>query len=205
MEALAPYRDLHTLVNSLQDKFKPHGKTALVGCAIDIRRETFRSIKRRLSDTVAEAAENEHFGWPAKRISYGDVPESQRRSFERAMRDLLRFQLESERLWRESGSDNADNDGDELDGLFAIEALVAGPVGVRFRYHFASNRPTNRLDRPEWAFAHVLDLLNDQQAFVRDCLQPLIDRMGLKGVDARVSEKFPSVPSAHSTLISFSF
>lgn len=180
LEYLPLYRDLHSLCDSLQRSFKPHGKTALVECALDVRRETFRAIKRRLSDAVCEAAESDEFGWPARKVSYAEVPEPQRRKFERAMRDLLRFQLEAESLWQEADGE------DELDGLFAVEALVMGPVSVRFRYHFASDRPTNRLDRPEWAFTHVLDLLKDQESFVRDCLQPLIDRMGLKGVDARV-------------------
>ncbi|PWN24507.1 hypothetical protein BDZ90DRAFT_263345 [Jaminaea rosea] len=38
-------------------------------------------------------------------------------------------------------------------------ALLLEPYLLRFRYHFDSDQPTNRLDRPEWYLQHVLQLI----------------------------------------------
>lgn len=65
----------------------------------------------------------------------------------------------------------------------AILAL-AHPLILRFRYHFDGKRQTNRLDKPEWYFTHILNALHDHEAFVRHDIQNLLNQGGLKGRDA---------------------
>ncbi|WFD22928.1 hypothetical protein MEQU1_001609 [Malassezia equina] len=42
--------------------------------------------------------------------------------------------------------------------LLPVDVLME-PILLRFRYHFDSARPTNRLDKPEWFLTHILALV----------------------------------------------
>jgi len=53
--------------------------------------------------------------------------------------------------------------------------VMVQPLAQRFRYHFYGDRPTNRLDKPEYFFRHTLDLLSQYSAFMSDYLQPVLD------------------------------
>lgn len=57
--------------------------------------------------------------------------------------------------------------------LLPLDVLVQ-PLEMRFRYHFDGDRPTNRLDKPEYFLSHVLSLLNSYVEFVIDTVQPVI-------------------------------
>lgn len=59
--------------------------------------------------------------------------------------------------------------------LFPLEVMVE-PLDLRFRYHFSGDRPTNRLDKPEYFLSHILDLLEAHNEFLLDYLQPILDR-----------------------------
>lgn len=50
------------------------------------------------------------------------------------------------------------------------------PLELRFRYHFSGDRPTNRLDKPEYFLSHILDLLEVHNDFLLDYVQPILDR-----------------------------
>lgn len=65
----------------------------------------------------------------------------------------------------------------------AISAL-AHPLVLRFRYHFDGKRQTNRLDKPEWYFAHVLNALHDHEPFIREEVQSLLNHGGFDHIDA---------------------
>jgi RAD50-interacting protein 1 len=62
--------------------------------------------------------------------------------------------------------------------LLPLEVMVR-PLQLRFRYHFYGNRPTNRLDKPEYFLSHIIDLLEDHNAFLLDYLQPILDARSL--------------------------
>jgi hypothetical protein len=57
--------------------------------------------------------------------------------------------------------------------LFPFQALVQ-PLEMRFRYHFDGDKPTNRLDRPEYFLSHITTLLNDYSGFVVQHMQPIL-------------------------------
>ncbi|KPI37559.1 RAD50-interacting protein 1 [Cyphellophora attinorum] len=59
--------------------------------------------------------------------------------------------------------------------------IMAEPLSQRFRFHFYGDRPTNRLDKPEYFLSHIFDLLDRFSPFMTDHLQPLLD--------ARIDEK----------------
>ena len=58
--------------------------------------------------------------------------------------------------------------------LLPLEVMVQ-PLALRFRYHFYGNKPTNRLDKPEYFLSHALDLLDQHNIFLSDYLQPILD------------------------------
>ncbi|RMZ81835.1 hypothetical protein DV738_g2138, partial [Chaetothyriales sp. CBS 135597] len=53
--------------------------------------------------------------------------------------------------------------------------MMAQPLAQRFRYHFFGDKPTNRLDKPEYFLSHILDLVDRHSNFVAGALQPLLD------------------------------
>ncbi|RKP06483.1 TIP-1 family-domain-containing protein [Thamnocephalis sphaerospora] len=77
-----------------------------------------------------------------------------------------------------AGTEHQANSTDHLPTALPIH-LMLDPIIVRFRYHFEGKRPTNRLDKPEWYFTHVLSLIQDHAVLLdREC-QPLVERAGL--------------------------
>ncbi|KAK2831885.1 hypothetical protein FQN49_007073, partial [Arthroderma sp. PD_2] len=68
----------------------------------------------------------------------------------------------------------------ELPILLPLE-VMAQPLELRFKYHFSGDRPTNRLDKPEYFLSHVLDLINSHAEFFSTYLQPILSRRSLNG------------------------
>ena len=48
------------------------------------------------------------------------------------------------------------------------------PLELRFTYHFSGDRPTNRLDKPEYFLSHILELLNSYTPFFQSSIQSLL-------------------------------
>ncbi|TPX61381.1 hypothetical protein SpCBS45565_g07281 [Spizellomyces sp. 'palustris'] len=65
-----------------------------------------------------------------------------------------------------------------------IEVMLQAPV-LHFKYHFEGSRPTNRLDKPEWAFTRVLTSIRDHSAFLCGPVQELLDDYGFRSHDAK--------------------
>lgn len=57
--------------------------------------------------------------------------------------------------------------------LVALEILVQ-PLALRFQYHFSGDRLTNRIDKPEYFFNHVLELIEEYSGFLNENLQGLL-------------------------------
>lgn len=53
--------------------------------------------------------------------------------------------------------------------------IMARPLAQRFQYHFYGERPTNRLDKPQYFFSHILDLLEQHSLFMNQLFQPILD------------------------------
>jgi hypothetical protein len=58
--------------------------------------------------------------------------------------------------------------------LLPLKVMVK-PLELGFKYHFEGDKPTNRLDRPEYFLSHITDkLLNQYSDFMVDNLQPIL-------------------------------
>lgn len=60
------------------------------------------------------------------------------------------------------------------------------PLRKRFIYHFHGTKQTNRIDKPEWYFTQILSWIRDHVDFVGQWIQPIIDKLGLHHIDAKV-------------------
>ncbi len=52
-----------------------------------------------------------------------------------------------------------------------LEHFIA-PVRVRFNFHFSGDKPTNSLERPEWYLTHLMSILRENAAFLREFIFP---------------------------------
>ncbi|KAA1084759.1 hypothetical protein PGT21_035142 [Puccinia graminis f. sp. tritici] len=64
-----------------------------------------------------------------------------------------------------------------LEGSILLKAILR-PIILRFRFHFDGQRATNRLDKPEWYFNHVLDRLAEHEKFIKSDIQKLFELSG---------------------------
>ncbi|WOO85911.1 RAD50-interacting protein 1 [Vanrija pseudolonga] len=167
LAALPHYRALSDAIVAVE-KVLPPGM-ALLGTLADVRADAWAQLKRVLSDTLLAAAEP--LGWP-RRVDYASVPADKRRAFERAYSELLHLQAEGESLHATLERSPSWTSGD---GLYPIQALTE-PITLRFKYHFQGSRSTNRVDKPEWAFANIQDAVYEHAGFIADYLQPLTAR-----------------------------
>ncbi|KAJ7071449.1 RINT-1 family protein [Mycena amicta] len=128
-----------------------------------IRDKCWADIKSALSSTLLAASEN--LGWPMP-VDYAAASAEVRRSFEKAFTDLLRLQSFGEKLRPQTNPK-------EESGLYSLQALVQ-PISMRFKYHFEGTRQTNRIDKPEWYFTHVQNIIHEHQPFMEAVIQPLL-------------------------------
>ncbi|KAL4885137.1 TIP-1 family-domain-containing protein [Aspergillus karnatakaensis] len=83
--------------------------------------------------------------------------------------------------------------------LFPLEAMVH-PLELRFKYHFSGDKPTNRLDKPEYFLAHITDLMNNFGDFFSTYLQPIFDQKS-ESVEHQLSWNFLNASDAYLTAL----
>ncbi|OBZ79146.1 RAD50-interacting protein 1, partial [Grifola frondosa] len=130
----------------------------------EIRARTWRNMKGVLSTSLLSAAEKLH--WPIP-VDYVSAAVEDRRAFESAFSNLLKLQTIGAKLHASEGHDV------EKEGLYPIQALVQ-PISLRFKYHFEGTRQTNRLDKPEWYFTHIVNEAHQHRAFMEAVIQPML-------------------------------
>ncbi|KAI8993264.1 TIP-1 family-domain-containing protein [Pilobolus umbonatus] len=102
--------------------------------------------------------------WPTPiKAPYGPQLKATLKEFEQAFRHLLLLQLSSE-----SYSHSIH--------LIPISIMVES-LSLRFRYHFETSKPTNRLDKPEWYLTHVTKSISTHIPFIMSEIQPIIENM----------------------------
>ncbi|KAI8140844.1 TIP-1 family-domain-containing protein [Fennellomyces sp. T-0311] len=53
-------------------------------------------------------------------------------------------------------------------------AIMLDALSLRFRFHFESSKPTNRLDKPEWYLSHVKTTISSHLPFLVTTVQPVL-------------------------------
>ncbi|KIW31061.1 uncharacterized protein PV07_02744 [Cladophialophora immunda] len=143
--------------------------------------QLYSTIKGSLEGSLRETLTQ--MNWPGKELKFpGNVQEK----WEQEVRLLL--QLQDPDLIGAFARFDPGSRSSTLDPvvLLPLEVMVQ-PLTARFRYHFYGDRPTNRLDKPEYFLTHVLDLLETHSGFMSDMLGPILDDR------ARQSEALESI------------
>ncbi|KAJ7770915.1 TIP-1 family-domain-containing protein [Mycena maculata] len=138
----------------------------LISFLDNIRDKCWADIKGSLSASLLAAAER--LGWPIP-VDYTAATPEDRKNFERAFSDILKLQNIGAKLRPERS---------EKEGLYPLQALIQ-PISLRFKYHFEGTRQTNRLDKPEWYFTHVLNVIHEHRPFMELVIQPLVSSTGI--------------------------
>ncbi|KAI9572694.1 RINT-1 family protein [Boletus coccyginus] len=147
-----------------------HGSLNLTSFLERICDKTWADMKATLFSTLTSASES--LKWPTA-IDYVAASKEDRTAFESSVSDLLRLQEIGDSL----------HPSRENEGLYPLQALVQ-PVALRFRYHFDSERETNRLDKPEWYFTHIANVAHDHRPFMEGVMQRLISGSKFQDVNA---------------------
>ncbi|KAJ7823548.1 TIP-1 family-domain-containing protein [Mycena olivaceomarginata] len=130
---------------------------------------------RSLSSSLLVASER--LGWPMP-VDYLAAAPQDRKDFERTFSDLLKLQNIGEKLRPPNLKERS-----EKDGLYPLQALIQ-PISQRFKYHFEGTRQTNRTDKPEWYFTHVLNVMHEHRPFMEAVIQPLLSATENRGIVA---------------------
>jgi RAD50-interacting protein 1 len=105
--------------------------------------------------------------WPTPGMT---VPLALENDFQEGVRKLL--ELQKPELEAKEAAKDASRGSPLV--LLPLQVMTR-PLELAFRFHFEGDRPTNKLDRPEYFLAHITEkLLNQYADFMADNLQPIL-------------------------------
>ncbi|KAF2707383.1 hypothetical protein K504DRAFT_458820 [Pleomassaria siparia CBS 279.74] len=194
--ALGPYkqlRSLHTRLIHLQDDAEGAAPQLLH----HVNRIT-QALRTQILDAFSSDLDKvlKKIRWPTPQAT---VPSQLQEEWESAVSKLLDLHMpELEGMPYSSGQDSK-NKSKLPAVLFPLEVLVQ-PLEMRFRYHFEGDKPTNRIDRPEYFLSHITTLLNDYSGFVLDFVQPVLLRQ-FRGTDLALNPVYIDAMSAFITAL----
>ena len=170
--AIEPYRQLREMATTLlplqeaAEGAAPHLLHHIISTANELR--------AKIKDTFAAGLSAFLSGikWPTPD---GVITQDRWPDWSSCMLKLLELQkpeLEASELDSSSSSSSSN----KAIVLLPLEIMVR-PIEVRFRYHFDGDRPTNRIDKPEYFFSHVNDLITKHDDFLAANVQPLLSKV----------------------------
>ncbi|KAL8692445.1 MAG: hypothetical protein Q9224_003956 [Gallowayella concinna] len=172
--ALQPYLRLQRLANALKEA-QPAAEDAAPHL-VDHVEKTAQSLWQQMKDSFAGDFEKvlAKTKWPGKDVALtGPLEQEWTEGVER----LLDLQEPLRLTTRPASELNAQHDhvrpSEEPLVLLPLEVMVK-PLDLRFQYHFSGDRPTNKLDKPEYFLSHIMGLLNNYDEFFALHLQPIL-------------------------------
>ncbi|CAI7635781.1 unnamed protein product [Penicillium glandicola] len=165
--ALKPYSRLRTIVGLLKDA-QPAAEGAaphLVDYADKLASALRQQMKKYFGDRLQKTLEE--LKWPTRQLNITDQLLARWREDVELLIDLQLPELQS----RDALASGLSFDPPVL---FPLEVMVH-PLDLRFKYHFSGDKPTNRLDKPEYFLSHIMDLINQFGGFYVSYLQPIFD------------------------------
>ncbi|KAK5125106.1 hypothetical protein LTR85_000780 [Meristemomyces frigidus] len=192
--ALEPYRRLQHLVTSLQplqevaEGAAPHLLDHIVQQVQQLRQTIQTSFGEDLGKTLKK------LNWPK---ALETVPMALQKEWSTNVGRLV--DLQKPELEDREHLDVQRSPTDEPPVLLPLEVMVR-PLEQRFTYHFSGNKPTNRLDKPEYFLQHTLDLLSTYSDFTQNALQPLLLQR-FRGTDLAFTPAYIDATSAFITAL----
>ncbi|KAI4759212.1 hypothetical protein E4T52_08587 [Aureobasidium sp. EXF-3400] len=164
--ALTAYKRLSTLATGLQplseaaEGAAPHLVLHVLRTTYNARTQIEQSFAADFEKTLTK------MGWPKQGIS---VPPGLQPEWDMHIAKLI--DLQKSELVAADVANSSKTSKDEPAVLLPPEIMVRS-LELRFNYHFSGDRPTNRLDKPEYFLNHVLDLISSYSPFFQANLQP---------------------------------
>ncbi|KAF9242966.1 hypothetical protein CBS147317_675 [Penicillium roqueforti] len=165
--ALKPYSRLRTIVGLLKDA-QPAAEGAaphLVDYTDKLASALRQQMKKYFGDRLQKTLED--MKWPTRELNVTDQLLSRWKQDVELLIDLQLPELQS----RDALASELNF---EPPVLFPLEVMVHH-LDLRFKYHFSGDKPTNRLDKPEYFLSHIMDLVNQYGGFFVSYLQPIFD------------------------------
>lgn len=180
--SLTKYTELQKFVQSVaslcgENDASSEGSVGLLSFLESIRDRTWTDIKSILLEKLVAAAEK--LKWPNK-IEWSSLPTEDRHYFVDAFTRLLKLQEIAETL-HPAFVETEESKG--KNGIYALQALVQ-PIAARFKYHFEGPRETNRLDKPEWYFTNIINVIHQHREFMNNNIQRLLNASHYKQINA---------------------
>ncbi|OJJ51606.1 hypothetical protein ASPZODRAFT_431789 [Penicilliopsis zonata CBS 506.65] len=166
--ALKPYARLRDIVLALRN-----AQPAAEGAAphlIDHAEQLALALKKQIKDNFNGRLQStlEKMKWPSKSLVLTDDLIAEWTNHVELLLELQIPELEQRGSGPESPAVSPPI-------LFPLEVMVH-PLELRFKYHFSGDKPTNKLDKPEYFLSHILDLVNNESGFFAQYLQPILDK-----------------------------
>lgn len=192
--ALEPYRRLQHLVTSLQplqevaEGAAPH----LLDHIVDQVQQLRRTIQASFGDDLEKTLKK--LSWPK---ALETVPLALQKEWSTNVGRLI--DLQKPELEDREHTNDQRPPSEEPPVLLPLEVMVR-PLEQRFTYHFTGNKPTNRLDKPEYFLQHTLDLISGYSDFTQNALQPLLLQR-FRGSDLAFTPGYIDATSAFITAL----
>lgn len=168
--ALKPYLRLQNILVALKEA-RPAAEDAaphLMDHVENAAQMLWRDMKTAFASEFEETLKK--FKWPTKDATLGKMIKQEWGDGVEKLLDLQEPEL------KDKGADSASTTSQkEPLVLLPLEVMVK-PLELRFDYHFDSDRPTNRPDKPEYFLSHVMGLLNTYDSFFGENLQPILHK-----------------------------
>ncbi|KAF3938505.1 hypothetical protein ABW19_dt0206149 [Dactylella cylindrospora] len=181
--ALIPYHQLQEISAQLRQKHEAAEGAAvhLVEYVEQAATQLWDDMKDRLTKQFQTTLDA--IGWPTQ-----ELPEDKMQQFETEFTKVLALRKTDQERIRDVDiskftSLSQISKAPKYGPLLAFTALSKA-FALRFRYHFEGDRPTNKLEKPEWYFTHIISLIGEYSAFCTEFLQDILDGDGLGGRDA---------------------
>ncbi|KAJ5727499.1 hypothetical protein N7493_005319 [Penicillium malachiteum] len=165
--AIEPYTRLRSIVESLKEAqpaaegAAPHLIDYTEKLASALREQLKKFFGDRLQETLSSLK------WPTRELNITDKLLEQWRQDVEHLIDLQTPELPHRDALNSTQAF-------EPPVLFPLEVMVH-PLDLRFKYHFSGDKPTNRLDKPEYFLSHIMDLINQFGGFFESYFQPILD------------------------------
>lgn len=168
--ALQPYLRLQNILVALKDA-QPAAEDAaphLIDHVDNAARTLWRNMKIAFASDFEETLKR--IKWPTKdAILENKIKQEWIDGVEKLL-DLQEPEL------KDRGTDSGATISQEEPLVLLPLEVMMKPLELRFKYHFDSDRPTNRPDKPEYFLSHVIGLLNTYDAFFAEHLQPILHK-----------------------------
>ncbi|KAI9319128.1 TIP-1 family-domain-containing protein [Dichotomocladium elegans] len=177
--AIGPYQQLCRFTSSVKARVADSPVTEMQFARLQSHLDRLSSnVYQRLEYVLSKnfKATLEQLSWPTPiKPPFGPQLKEKLTGFEDAFRCLL--------LLRRPSDVDAPIDAQDIK-LLPITVMLEA-LNLRFRFHFETSKPTNRVDKPEWYLSHTKTTISSHLHLLLGVIQPIVEDTLGKEVSAK--------------------